>query len=105
MLLESLASCTPSPRASLNMLAADLSVDLTALEPHPDVQAALELVSEVATSINERKRETEGRAALLYWQNRIATTYKSPLVQPHRSLIKSGALVSRLNRCGGCPVD
>ncbi|KAK4047940.1 hypothetical protein OIV83_005124 [Microbotryomycetes sp. JL201] len=95
MLLENLAACTPSPRASLNLLAADPSVDLSTLEPHPVVQDALELIASVATSMNERKRETEGRAALLYWQNRLATAFKSPLVQPHRTLVRSGSMYLR----------
>ncbi|KAM0789145.1 hypothetical protein ACM66B_003198 [Microbotryomycetes sp. NB124-2] len=95
MLLENLAACTPSPRASLSLLAADPSVDLSTLEPHPVVQDALELIGNVATSMNERKRETEGRTALLYWQNRLSTTFPSPLVQPHRVLVRSGSMFLR----------
>ncbi|KAM0749495.1 hypothetical protein T439DRAFT_348910 [Meredithblackwellia eburnea MCA 4105] len=80
MLLETLLSCTP----------ADDSVDSATLAPHPTVLAAVEMISAVATDMNERKRESEGRSQLLVWQSRIGNTFRSPLVQPHRSLIRSG---------------
>ncbi|KAK4052519.1 hypothetical protein OIO90_004286 [Microbotryomycetes sp. JL221] len=99
MLLETLAGCTPSPRASLNLLASTSDSQSATtdarLEPHPVVQEALEMIGDVATSMNERKRETEGRAALLYWQNKLTITFKSPLVQPHRTLVRSGSMYLR----------
>jgi len=67
-----------------------------ALEPNPIIQEALDLISDVATAMNEKKRETEGRAQLLYWQGRIGNRFRSPLVQPHRSLLRSGTWVSPL---------
>jgi hypothetical protein len=89
MLLESLLTCTPRAPAS-SLLSPDASAPL---EPHPVIQEALDLIADVATSMNERKRETEGRAQLLYWQTRIGNKFRSPLVQPHRSLLRSGNLV------------
>jgi hypothetical protein len=44
---------------------------------------------------SQSKRENEGRAQLLGWQNRITQKFKSSLVQPHRSLVKSGTMVRR----------
>lgn len=84
MLLESLLSCTP----------VDDSQPTVLLEPHPVVQNALELISTVASDLNERKRESEGRQQLLYWQNRIGNKFRSPLVQPHRSMLRCETLVS-----------
>ncbi|SCV70764.1 BQ2448_3526 [Microbotryum intermedium] len=91
MLLESLLSCTPYilPLADSRVSPHDSA---SSLVPHPTLYEALMLVSDVAVSMNERKRETEGRAELLYWQGRIGHRFRSPLVQPHRSLIKSGAV-------------
>ncbi|SGY78979.1 BQ5605_C008g05005 [Microbotryum silenes-dioicae] len=102
MLLESLLSCTPYilPVGDSCVSPHDTASPLV---PHPTLYEALTLVSEVAVSMNERKRETEGRAELLYWQGRIGHRFRSPLVQPHRSLIKSGAvnLVRTVKRAGG----
>ncbi|KAL8283267.1 hypothetical protein RQP46_006045 [Phenoliferia psychrophenolica] len=80
MLLETLLSCTPK----------DNLVDQALLELSPIVLEALELISAVATDMNERKRESEGRTQLLQWQHRIGNTFRSPLVQPHRSLLRTG---------------
>lgn len=55
MLLETLLSCTP----------ADDSVDPALFEPHPVIEEALDLISDVATDMNERKRESEGRSQLV----------------------------------------
>lgn len=85
MLLETLLSCTPR----------DDTVDQSQLEPSPVVLEALELISAVATDMNERKRESEGRTQLLQWQHRIGNTFRSPLVQPHRSLLRTGTFVRR----------
>lgn len=72
MLLESLLSCTPVDDGSFM------------LSPNPQIAAALDLVSNLATDLNEKKRQAEGRQRLLYWQTRIGQRFKSPLVQPHR---------------------
>jgi len=80
MLLEALLSCTPVDDGSY-MLA-----------PNQQIAAALELVSHLASDLNERKRQSEGRHRLLYWQTRIGQRFKSPLVQPHRALVKEGAM-------------
>ncbi|KAK4702974.1 hypothetical protein P7C70_g3239, partial [Phenoliferia sp. Uapishka_3] len=80
MLLETLLTCTPVSD----------DVDPALLEPSPVVLEALDLISAVATDMNERKRESEGRTQLLQWQHRIGNTFRSPLVQPHRSLLRSG---------------
>lgn len=84
LLLESLLSCTPSSD----------DPDTLMPEPHPVVQEALDVIAGVATDLNERKRENEGRQQLLIWQNRIGNRFRSPLVQPHRSLMRSGKIVS-----------
>lgn len=82
MLLESLLACTP------------LDESAAVLQPHPIISTALELVSGVATYMNEKKRESEGQQQLLYWQGRIGNKFRSPLVQPHRTLIRDGVFVS-----------
>jgi hypothetical protein len=51
----------------------------------------------LASEMNERKRESEGRHRLLHWQQRIGNRFKSPLVQPHRQLVREGSMV------GPCP--
>ncbi|ORY42449.1 hypothetical protein BCR35DRAFT_41254 [Leucosporidium creatinivorum] len=91
MLLESLVACTPLPprSTSMDLLTPSPSVPI-ALEPNPIIQEALDLIADVATAMNEKKRETEGRAQLLYWQGRIGNRFRSPLVQPHRTLLRSG---------------
>ncbi|GAA5872076.1 hypothetical protein JCM1840_006312 [Sporobolomyces johnsonii] len=104
LLLGSLLECTPAPSSPL--LAAPPSssafLDPTApappplgaqLEPHPTIAAAVLEMDLVATTLNENKRETEGRAQLLAWQGRIVNKYRSSLVQPHRTLLRSGKLV------------
>ena len=55
MLLETLLSCTPRE---------DLE-DQSLLKPSTVVLAALDLISGVATDMNERKRESEGRTQLV----------------------------------------
>jgi hypothetical protein len=54
MLLESLLACTP------------LDESAAVLQPHPIISTALELISGVATYMNEKKRESEGQQQLLY---------------------------------------
>ncbi|GAA5904614.1 uncharacterized protein JCM6883_003841 [Sporobolomyces salmoneus] len=93
LLLESLLACTPSPPTdSLAPLSAFLS-PTPLLSPHPTILSAVLEMDLVATTLNESKRETEGRAQLLMWQGRIVNRYKSSLVQPHRTLLRSGKLV------------
>jgi hypothetical protein len=78
LLLESLVECTPSPH--------DPS------QPHPALSSALETVAQLASEMNEKKRESEGRHRLLHWQDRFGASFKSPLVQPHRMLLKEGSI-------------
>lgn len=80
------------------------------LSANNQIAAALDLVAHLATDLNERKRQSEGRQRLLYWQSRIGQRFKSPLVQvsspfprlakllmpilqPHRALVKEGKMV------------
>lgn len=96
MLLESLVACTPALPTSTSfglLVPVAPEAALASLDPHPVLQEALELIGDVATAMNERKRETEGRAQLLYWQGRIGNRFRSPLVQPHRTLLRSGTWV------------
>ena len=63
----------------------------------PDaIATALQHVSQIASSVNESKRQSEQDRKLLNWQYRIRGSFESPLVQPHRRLIKDGPL--RLRR-------
>jgi hypothetical protein len=82
MLLEALLCCTPIEEGNK-------------LFPNPVIGAALDLASNLASDLNEKKRESEGRQRLLYWQSRIGNKFKSPLVQPHRMLVKESAMVRR----------
>ncbi|GAA6019933.1 hypothetical protein JCM11491_006711 [Sporobolomyces phaffii] len=94
LLLESLLACTPAPASdSLAPPTAFLAPDAQPAPPHPTILAAVLEMDLVATTLNESKRETEGRAQLLMWQGRIVNRYKSSLVQPHRTLLRSGKLV------------
>ncbi|GAA5991816.1 hypothetical protein JCM10908_002218 [Rhodotorula pacifica] len=83
MLLGTLASCTPVI-ASEDDDAKDGSGSALAQAVHN--------LEEIANMLNESKRENEGRAQLIMWQNRLVSKFKSPLVQPHRTLLRSGAL-------------
>lgn len=88
LLLETLLSCTPPPP-----VAPDPSTLAALLDPHAQIAQAVREMDEVAVALNESKRENEGRAQLVVWQNRLTTRFKSPLVQPHRTLLRSGNLV------------
>jgi RhoGEF domain len=81
LLLESLVACTPADDGS------------STLSPHPVLGKAVDLMTALASEMNERKRESEGRHRLLYWQQRIGNRFKSPLVQPHRHLVREGSMV------------
>lgn len=48
------------------------------------LEVALNIISALASGMNEGKRETESRQKLLHWQKRIRGKFPSPLVQPHR---------------------
>ena len=79
LLLEDLVRSTPSQ-----------------LLKNPDsVHTALMQISEVATSVNESKRQAEQDKRLWEWQDRITGHWPSPLVQPHRKLLKDGPLLIR----------
>lgn len=77
MLLEDLAMCTP-PRDVVG--------------PSDALDDAISEISNLASLMNEEKRESESRLRLLHWQQRITSRGPSPLVQPHRKLILDGAL-------------
>ena len=81
MLLENLLSCTPADDGT------------NTASPNLTISAALEIATNLASELNERKRESEGRQRLLYWQGRIGNKFRSPLVQPHRTLLKEGSMV------------
>ncbi|GAA5837625.1 hypothetical protein JCM11251_002028 [Rhodosporidiobolus azoricus] len=102
LLLESLSACTPSssssatyttsvgpPASATDSASLSLASSLR-LEPHPTLVHAVHEMNAVAVTLNESKRENEGRAQLLVWQNRITQKFKSSLVQPHRALLRSG---------------
>lgn len=77
LLLEDLAMCTP-PRESIG--------------PSDALDDAISEITNLASLMNEEKREAESRLRLLHWQQRISSRGPSPLVQPHRKLILDGAL-------------
>lgn len=93
LLLESLLACTPAASNDLLAPPSAFRSPESQLSPHPTILAAVLEMDLVATTLNESKRETEGRAQLLMWQGRIVNRYKSSLVQPHRTLLRSGKLV------------
>ncbi|GAA6039695.1 hypothetical protein JCM8097_001357 [Rhodosporidiobolus ruineniae] len=114
LLLESLLACTPAPADSPTPSAfldptspapsasSSPSASFSSsrppsdpsrrLDPHPTLLQAVREMDDVAIVLNESKRENEGRAQLLVWQNRIQQRFKSSLVQPHRTLLRSGNL-------------
>jgi hypothetical protein len=86
LLLESLVACTPAEDGSQTPTT------------HPLLGKAVDLMTALASEMNERKRESEGRRRLLHWQQRIGNRFKSPLVQPHRQLLREGSMVSVITR-------
>lgn len=59
----------------------------------PEVtSSALGHISRICSSVNESKRQSEQDRRLLFWQSRIRGKWPSPLVQPHRRLVKDGVL-------------
>lgn len=72
----------------------DVSVrNAHAVQPLDWLPRATQQIEALATEMNERKREAEGRAKLVEWQGRIKGRFRSPLVQPHRKLVLDGKLV------------
>ncbi|KAF9192418.1 hypothetical protein BGZ51_005612 [Haplosporangium sp. Z 767] len=57
-----------------------------------DIATALEQISSRADEMNERKRQYENHEKVLLVQNRIIGQYKTPLVQPHRKVVREGML-------------
>ncbi|KNE99435.1 hypothetical protein PSTG_07363 [Puccinia striiformis f. sp. tritici PST-78] len=99
LLLENLVSCTPdlSCTSAREIQSRNLGGVLTDKKPQPLTPnkvavEALNIVSAVTSEMNERKRDSEGRQRLLYWQQRFGNKFRSPLVQPHRTLIKEGTM-------------
>ncbi|KAF9938796.1 hypothetical protein BGZ67_010346 [Mortierella alpina] len=59
---------------------------------YQDIATALEKISSRADEMNERKRQYENHEKVLLVQNRIIGQYKTPLVQPHRKVVREGML-------------
>ncbi|KAG0285319.1 hypothetical protein BGZ96_010395 [Linnemannia gamsii] len=59
---------------------------------YQDIATALEKISTRADEMNERKRQYENHEKVLLVQNRIIGQYKTPLVQPHRKVVREGML-------------
>ncbi|EPQ29178.1 uncharacterized protein PFL1_03465 [Pseudozyma flocculosa PF-1] len=72
------------------------STDPSRLRSPDALSSALDHVSRIASNVNESKRQSEQDRRLLAWQYRIRGAFDSPLVQPHRRLVKDGPL--RLRR-------
>ncbi|KAG0145985.1 hypothetical protein CROQUDRAFT_78172 [Cronartium quercuum f. sp. fusiforme G11] len=90
LLLENLQSCTPDSNCCLEDDDHNNVEGNGSIGPNRLVTEALSLISAVTAEMNERKRDSEGRQRLLYWQQRFGNKFRSPLVQPHRTLIKEG---------------
>ncbi|KAG0053477.1 hypothetical protein BGZ83_001021 [Gryganskiella cystojenkinii] len=59
---------------------------------YQDIATALEKISDRADEMNERKRQYENHEKVLLVQSRILGQYKTPLVQPHRKVVREGML-------------
>ncbi|SPO21355.1 uncharacterized protein UTRI_00832 [Ustilago trichophora] len=68
------------------------STDTTRLADSDALATALEHVTQIASKVNESKRQSEQDRRLLAWQYRIRGPVEGPLVQPHRRLLKDGSL-------------
>uniref|UniRef100_V5EU73 DH domain-containing protein n=1 Tax=Kalmanozyma brasiliensis (strain GHG001) TaxID=1365824 RepID=V5EU73_KALBG len=68
------------------------STDTARLTDADALAAALEHVTQIASKVNESKRQSEQDRRLLGWQYRIRGSIGEPLVQPHRRLLKDGSL-------------
>jgi len=62
------------------------------LKDPTSITSALESIRSIATLMNESKRQSEKDRKLLEWQARVRGHFPSPLVQPHRRLIRDGNL-------------
>lgn len=99
LLLESLVSCTPELNHGSDHDDEFIEHEWEGDQKRPKLipsrvaTEALNIVSAVTAEMNERKRDSEGRQRLLYWQQRFGNKFRSPLVQPHRTLIKEGTMV------------
>ncbi|CDW96595.1 hypothetical protein [Sporisorium scitamineum] len=68
------------------------STDTARLADGDALATALEHVTQIASKVNESKRQSEQDRRLLAWQYRIRGPIEGPLVQPHRRLLKDGSL-------------
>ena len=68
------------------------STDPARLSDCDALATALEHVTQIASKVNESKRQSEQDRRLLAWQYRIRGPIEGPLVQPHRRLLKDGSL-------------
>ncbi|KIS72329.1 uncharacterized protein UMAG_00736 [Mycosarcoma maydis] len=68
------------------------STDPSRLADGDALATALEHVTQIASKVNESKRQSEQDRRLLAWQYRIRGPIDGPLVQPHRRLLKDGTL-------------
>ncbi|GAC99500.1 hypothetical protein PHSY_007102 [Pseudozyma hubeiensis SY62] len=68
------------------------STDTHRLADGDALATALEHVTQIASKVNESKRQSEQDRRLLAWQYRIRGPIEGPLVQPHRRLLKDGSL-------------
>ncbi|KAJ1029978.1 hypothetical protein NDA16_000891 [Ustilago loliicola] len=68
------------------------STDTTRLADGDALATALEHVAQIASKVNESKRQSEQDRRLLAWQYRIRGPIEGPLVQPHRRLLRDGSL-------------
>lgn len=68
------------------------STDTARLADGDALATALEHVTQIASKVNESKRQSEQDRRLLAWQYRIRGPIEGPLVQPHRRLLKDGTL-------------
>lgn len=83
------------PRYELLLKDLSRSTDPQHLQNALSVSAALSEISCIAASVNESKRQSEQDRKLMAWQARMRGPVSTPLVQPHRRLIRDGTLVVR----------
>ncbi|PWN27120.1 hypothetical protein BDZ90DRAFT_186537 [Jaminaea rosea] len=83
------------PRYELLLKDLARSTDSKRLSNSEAVTSALAQMSSIAASVNESKRQSEQDRKLLAWQSRLRTGWHTPLVQPHRRLLRDGTLQLR----------
>ncbi|CAO1632094.1 unnamed protein product [Jaminaea pallidilutea] len=83
------------PRYELLLKDLAKSTDPKRLHDASSVRAALSQISLIAANVNESKRQSEQDRKLLAWQARLKTRWQTPLVQPHRRLVRDGTLELR----------